>query len=341
MAVIVQHAVLILEKSNHDSIKRYGYKYTFENKEFFQTLILHKNNSTIKKYKNIISIENSNYKIQCDREDHIFDINIHLFHERNERNIILCTICNPVNNSSSKELELKDFIKKNYYGEILENSRNIINPYEIDIFLPELKLGFEFNGLYWHSDKYKNLEYHKNKQKAALENNIKLYNIYEDDWIYKSDIVKSNILKLLNLSYIINNNDIKIKNETFNINVEKFIIQNSIYTIYNENSNFLCLYDKFDNLIGLISYFNNKDIEIIDIFEKINIKIDTLNLIREYFKNENIFITVNSDWNIFNLSNKIYEIEPIAYYIIKDKRTNIICEHKYKIYDSGKIIYKL
>jgi hypothetical protein len=34
---------------------------------------------------------------------------------------------------------------------------------EIDIYLPELKLGFEFNGLYWHSNKFKEKNYHLNK----------------------------------------------------------------------------------------------------------------------------------------------------------------------------------
>jgi len=332
----------IRSKQAMTSLKKYGYKYTLENKEIFKNMILSKNNSTIKKYKNVIGIENSNYTMQCNRENHIFDIDIHIFHERYNRNILLCTICNPIINGSSKEIELKDFIKENYSEKIIENTREIIKPYEIDLFLPKLKIGFEFNGLFWHSDKYKSKEYHKNKQKYAEENGIKLYNIYEDDWNYKRNIVESNILKLLKISHTINNEDINIKNGKFNKNVEIFINQNSIYTNYIKRSNFLYLYDNFKNLIGLISYFdNNENIEIIDIFEKINIKIDILELITNYFKHKNIFITLNKDWNTFNLSNKICEIEPSVYYIIKDKKTNIECEHKYKIYDSGKIIYKV
>lgn len=117
-------------------------------------MIISKNDKTIKKYKNIISIDNitNNYKIKCELEEHIYEININLFHERLKRNIMLCTTCNPVNNGSSKEIELKNFIKNNYSGEITENSKNIIKPYEIDIYLSELNIGFEFNGLYWHSD---------------------------------------------------------------------------------------------------------------------------------------------------------------------------------------------
>ena len=252
----------------------------------------------------------------------------------------MCTICNPVNNSSSKEIELKNFIKNNYLGEIIENTRNIINPYEIDIFLPELNIGFEFNGLYWHSDKYKSTDYHKIKQKIALQNDIKLYNIYEDEWAYKRNIVESNILKLLNKTNIININE--IKKDKFSKDVELFLNENSIYIDYNEISIFLYLYDEIKNLIGLISFFNNSDdIEIIGIYEKNNIRIDMINIIKKYFNNNNIFITVNSDWDNLNLQNRICEINPNFYYIINDKRTNIEIEHKYKIYDAGKIIYKL
>jgi hypothetical protein len=36
---------------------------------------------------------------------------------------------------------------------------------ELDIYIPEYDLGIEFNGLYWHSDVYKDKNYHLNKHK--------------------------------------------------------------------------------------------------------------------------------------------------------------------------------
>ncbi len=53
--------------------------------------------------------------------------------------------------TSIKEKELLDFIKKSYKGVVLQSYRDNL---EIDIYLPDLKLGFEFNGLYWHSEEY-------------------------------------------------------------------------------------------------------------------------------------------------------------------------------------------
>ena len=56
--------------------------------------------------------------------------------------IEICTICNPMNSSSCSgyEVQLQDFIKENYVGNIIFNNQTIIYPYEIDIYIPELNL---------------------------------------------------------------------------------------------------------------------------------------------------------------------------------------------------------
>jgi len=41
---------------------------------------------------------------------------------------------------------------------------------EIDVLLPDLKLGFEFNGEYWHSPDKKKIGYHFSKSREALKN---------------------------------------------------------------------------------------------------------------------------------------------------------------------------
>lgn len=68
---------------------------------------------------------------------------------------------------------------------------------EMDIYIPNHDLGIEFNGLYWHSDIYKDKKYHLKKTKYYNEIGIKLIHIYEDEWY---DDVKRNILKSLILS---------------------------------------------------------------------------------------------------------------------------------------------
>ncbi|MFW6226311.1 MAG: DUF7487 domain-containing protein [bacterium] len=99
---------------------------------------------------------------------------------------------------SKLENDLLLFIKENYNSTILTNKNNIIPGYEIDVYLPDLKLAFEFNGLYWHSEIYKDYKYHYNKSELCSEKGIQLIHIWEDDWEYKKTIVKSMILNKLN-----------------------------------------------------------------------------------------------------------------------------------------------
>ena len=91
---------------------------------------------------------------------------------------------------------LYNFINNNYNGEIVINNRDLINK-ELDIYLPELNLAFEFNGTYWHNELYKSKKYHKEKSDLCDKLNIQLIHIYEDDWLYKQDIIKSMILNKL------------------------------------------------------------------------------------------------------------------------------------------------
>jgi very-short-patch-repair endonuclease len=101
---------------------------------------------------------------------------------------------------SNIEKDFLRFVEENYLGEVQVNVKNIIKPYELDIYLPELKLAFEFNGLYWHSEKFVYKNYHLDKTLKCEEKGIHLIHIYEDDWVYKQDIVKSRILNLLGKS---------------------------------------------------------------------------------------------------------------------------------------------
>jgi len=97
---------------------------------------------------------------------------------------------------SKSEIIIYDFIKSYYDGEIITISKKMIGE-ELDIYLPELNLAFEFNGLYWHNEITKNRNYHKNKSDLCQEKGIQLIHIWEDDWEFKQEIVKSMILNKL------------------------------------------------------------------------------------------------------------------------------------------------
>jgi len=113
-----------------------------------------------------------------------------------------CPLCNKKLSSLGSKFEksVLKFIKKNYSGEIVKNSRKILDGKEIDIYLPELKMGIECNGLYWHSDKYKDNNYHLDKLNLCHEKGIRLIQIFEDEWVSKKNILKSKIKHILGLN---------------------------------------------------------------------------------------------------------------------------------------------
>ena len=136
---------------------------------------------------------------KCDNNsDHNFKIKSDNYYSRLNLNNKLCTICFPIGDLKSiKEKEVYEIIKSIYFYEIIESYRDGL---EIDIFIPELKLGFEFNGLYYHSDKFKDKNYHIDKTNHFKERGIRIIHIWEDDWVYKKEIIKSQILNIIGLS---------------------------------------------------------------------------------------------------------------------------------------------
>lgn len=100
---------------------------------------------------------------------------------------------------STGELELNDFLESINVS-FIKSNRTILNGKEIDAYIPTNKIGLEFNGLYWHSDEFLDKKYHYNKWELAKNNGFQLINIWEDDWHFKKDIIKSIILNKLKLS---------------------------------------------------------------------------------------------------------------------------------------------
>lgn len=199
-------------KINPDDIKKklvdkYGFDNIFKNVEIKKDIKekIRKNwfNDIKKKYNylNFISVDFDKKEFEIECKNHSFNISFGLFYNRNRENYktLLCTVCNPINDrDSGMENEMGRYIKEIYNGDVLLRSNNIIKPYEIDIFLPKLKIGFEFNGIYWHSNIYKDKNYHKLKSDLSDNLGIRLVQIYDDEWIFDKERVKNDIKKILN-----------------------------------------------------------------------------------------------------------------------------------------------
>jgi hypothetical protein len=113
----------------------------------------------------------------------------------------ICKICNPTEKKfkSGEENAVCDYIASIYQGKILQGDRSIINPFELDIVLPEKKLAIEYCGLYWHSEVsgFKEWNYHANKMRMAESRGYRLLTIFSDEWLDKQDIVKSKLQSII------------------------------------------------------------------------------------------------------------------------------------------------
>ena len=96
--------------------------------------------------------------------------------------------------------EINDFLKANDI-DIIENDRSILaKKFEIDAFCKTKNIAIEYDGLYWHSEKFKDSYYHINKSNECLNNGIRLIHIFEDEWENKQEIVKSRLKNIFNLT---------------------------------------------------------------------------------------------------------------------------------------------
>ena len=103
--------------------------------------------------------------------------------------------------TSASHQEIADFIKS-FNIDIKMNDKKLLKGLEIDILIPEFKLGIEFNGCLYHSEIFgkKDKKYHLNKTELMNKEGYFLIHIFEDEWLNKKEIVKSKILYAINKS---------------------------------------------------------------------------------------------------------------------------------------------
>lgn len=159
---------------------------------------------------------------------------------------------------SKAEDELYDFLKTLTPEQIIRHNRNIIYPYELDIYIPHLNLAVEFNGLYWHSEEQgKNETYHISKYLTCKKQNIELIQIWEDDWKFKLPIIQRLLEEKIKPTQVpVQDLQVKPISET---DSEQFIVENQLQ-----------IFDKRANLhLGI---FSHNKIEAVITFKKTDSK---------------------------------------------------------------------
>lgn len=164
-------------------------------------------NNTIAKYAKwtagqceILDYNSPTFHCRCLKCGNEFDILINTgFYRLFRFGIGWCTNCNPAEPSRSKEEQsLYDYVVS-LVGEanVRHSDRETISGSELDIYVPSRQVAIEFDGLYWHNETNRDNNYHLNKTEKCEANGIKLIHVFEDEWYFKQDIVKSRISGIL------------------------------------------------------------------------------------------------------------------------------------------------
>ena len=118
-----------------------------------------------------------------------------------------CSIhSNCTHQTSRFEKDVKEYIEALGF-EIDENNCTIFDTStnrdrrEIDIIVPSLNIGIECNGSFYHKASEKTITYHKDKRvDAQLQQNIRLYSLWDDSWSNRQDVCKHHIKEWLKLN---------------------------------------------------------------------------------------------------------------------------------------------
>lgn len=264
---------------------------------------------------------------------------------------------------SKGEDEIVEYIRQ-FGASVEQSNRNIINPLEIDIYIPSKHLAIEYDGLHWHSEQFKeNAEtYHLEKTNLCKEKGIRLIHIFEDEWIEKEDVVMSIISHLLgDTKYRIFARKCTVKEITSNEALQ-FVETNSIEFNPIEAKHNIGLFYK-NELVSLMTFGDNSNRT--NILESYCTKLNTivvggaskmLNYFIETYKPKKIATFVDKRWSngdVFKKLgfSKVREHKPNYYYVADNHREckqHYINESKetlkekgiYRIYDCGSIEFE-
>ena len=214
-----------------------------------------------------------------------------------------CSIhSNCTHQTSRFEKDVKEYIEALGF-EIDENNCTIFDTStnrdrrEIDIIVPSLNIGIECNGSFYHKASEKTITYHKDKRvDAQLQQNIRLYSLWDDSWSNRQDVCKHYIKEWLKLNPSLDITSVEVKPIDQNIFMG-FLDTNAMYVPPTLPSNEF--YGMFSDtiLIAVVSVVRSENRNALTHFTcLINYHIDQQRVIEKFLD------YISSDGDVFRFS---------------------------------------
>ena len=113
------------------------------------------------------------------------------------KNYCRCPHCEGSTGQRLLQKKLKEHIKE----DVIYNDRKILEGLELDIYYPELSIGIEYQGNYWHT-RPKTIVRDKRKKLLCKEKGIKLIEVWDDDFLKNQEKELYKIIGVINGSYL-------------------------------------------------------------------------------------------------------------------------------------------
>lgn len=179
----------VLPMHTKDAIEKRALKWSAK----FISKIEQENDITVKDYTRQPRLK---YVLECNACNNVF--------EQYHQSYFRCFTCHPRIRSKYEE-EIYEWLRQELPQStvVQRNNRIILSTgQELDFYMPDLKVAIEFNGLYYHSEYLggKLPNYHLEKTKLCQTLGIRLIHIFEDEWVFKNELVKQKILRIMGVN---------------------------------------------------------------------------------------------------------------------------------------------
>lgn len=245
-----------------------------------------------------------------------------------ERGCVLCK-----GNKSIGEQEVSQLVSELVSSEVILNSRSVISPYELDMYIPDKNLAIEFNGVYWHTEAQgKDKSYHYNKWKMCKDAGIDLVTVWEDSWRDNREVVETMLRSKLGV-YDVNACDLTV------VDVKTFREANDFFSVYhlygsNLGNHTSALVDNAGSPVAMLSWYQLDNIVYVDKYASSCAVENGLSTLLDQVKK---FAVVNGCEKIVGMSDNEFSVDDV-YELCGFDRVGDVGARCWEVYDNTRYL---